>query len=585
MLQRSRTRVRDWLVFGLAAALPVVVAGFVAWRALGNEEAARRREAEVELEQAAAGLGPRVARKLAEAGAALERANGAHLVDEVKRLKPAFASAVVLDEDRQLVYPEPARAPAPSAACRELAERIATPLGPAEHARVEARILAACPDVRSASGRLLYPIAALDAARRDVAPAFVKWLDEHAAALASAERAATGAAVARATWLDADERRRAAAILSRQRNGSDEIARTLAAPAARRALARLGTDHRVVSWEDAGSAGVLASFEGRIAGFLVTPGSLVDASDRMALPPDVVVRSAPGVGHGPQAIAHVGPDLAVRLELADPARIDQLTASSRRSLALAGAASALMALAFVGAAFARMRAARRLGELRTDFVSAVSHELRTPIASLRMLAELLEQDRVEPGERAEVTAALSREARRLGETVDRLLGFSRMSADRVLANRRMVHVAEPLRASIAAFEERHPGVRVAQELDLALEASVDAEQLRLATDNLLENARKYAPGGEPYRVVLRRVADAAEIAVEDHGPGVAPRDRRRVFEPFERADDRLSEATEGSGIGLALVQHVARSHGGRAWVEAAPGGGARFVVRLPGAVA
>jgi signal transduction histidine kinase len=223
--------------------------------------------------------------------------------------------------------------------------------------------------------------------------------------------------------------------------------------------------------------------------------------------------------------------------------------------------------------FARARAARRSSELRTDFVSAVSHELRTPIASVRMLAELLEQGRVEPGERGEAHGAIAREARRLGETVDRLLGFSRMAAGRYALTRERARVGAAVARSIDTFEQRHPGLpRVQRDIDGSLEVAVD---------NLLENARKHAPAGAPYLVRVRRDPGGVAVDVEDRGPGIAERDQARIFRPFERADDRLSRATEGSGIGLALVRHVAEAHGGSARVVSKPGAGARFTIVFP----
>jgi len=103
----------------------------------------------------------------------------------------------------------------------------------------------------------------------------------------------------------------------------------------------------------------------------------------------------------------------------------------------------------------------------------------------------------------------------------------------------------------------------------------------MAIDNLLSNALKYAPEGTPYQVLAWADDTEVRIAVRDHGPGIAPKDRQRIFEPFVRADDRLSQATEGSGIGLSLVRHVARAHGGRAWVESTAGAGATFIIALP----
>ncbi len=229
-----------------------------------------------------------------------------------------------------------------------------------------------------------------------------------------------------------------------------------------------------------------------------------------------------------------------------------------------------------------MRAARRSSALRTDFVAAVSHELRTPIASMRMLAELLEEGRVEPDEQGEVFEALAREARRLGETVDRLLGFSRMAAGRHVIERVEARVAEVVAASVDTFEERHPDMpRVERAFAEDAMAGIDAGQIRLAVDNLLANAAKYAPAGTPYRASVRRQGGGVAITIADRGPGIARRDQGRIFEPFERADDRLSRATEGSGIGLSLVRHVARAHGGRASVESEPGRGAAFTLWIP----
>src|SRR4029079_17933983 len=104
----------------------------------------------------------------------------------------------------------------------------------------------------------------------------------------------------------------------------------------------------------------------------------------------------------------------------------------------------------------------------------------------------------------------------------------------------------------------------------------------LVFDNLLGNAAKYAPDGAPYRVVIERAAgDVVRVSVGDRGPGLDRKARERIFLPFERADDRLVRATEGTGVGLALVRGIAEAHGGRAHVESEPGKGATFIVEIP----
>jgi two-component system phosphate regulon sensor histidine kinase PhoR len=128
-------------------------------------------------------------------------------------------------------------------------------------------------------------------------------------------------------------------------------------------------------------------------------------------------------------------------------------------------------------------------------------------------------------------------------------------------------------------------VRVERDIDLTTTTSFDPPLVQLAVLNLLENAKKYAPAGGPYRVTVRRVEQRVRIEVADHGPGVPRAWRARIFEPFERGDDRLSRATDGTGIGLALVRAVARAHGGDASLDDTSDG-ARFVLEIrdePGA--
>ncbi len=587
VLHRSRIEARDWLVFGLAILLPLAMAAVVGYRALDNEAAARQRETEVELADAARRLSAQVQ---SDIGAAETRLGSAKLPTEshaaaraVERVMPPFAVAVVLASDGELRVPEALARREPSAECQRQARSIAEPMAPRERAKVAQRLVDTCPDARSVSGRLLFPILALDGATRVSPQKLISWLETRAQALSGLERDATRDAISNTSKLDASSKERALELLARPPSRRGDVAQWIALPEARRAVARLDGETSLVRFEGDGVVGVLRRLDATtIAGFLVTQESLARDAAAFALPADLAIGKNL---EGSHAVADIGDGLRLSIGLDDPRHVERLTAQTRRWLAASGIAMALLALAFGGLAFSRMRATRRLGELRTDFVSAVSHELRTPIASLRMLAELLEQDRVEEGERAEVHAALAEEARRLGDTVDRLLGFSRMTAGRAVLSKRETVVAEPVLESLAAFELSHPGVELEREIDSELSANVDPDQVRLAVDNLLENAFKYAPEGQPYRVVVAARNREVVISVEDHGPGIARRDQKRIFEPFERADDRLSRATEGSGIGLGLVRHVAKAHGGRAWVESELGRGARFLIALPRGVA
>jgi two-component system phosphate regulon sensor histidine kinase PhoR len=166
----------------------------------------------------------------------------------------------------------------------------------------------------------------------------------------------------------------------------------------------------------------------------------------------------------------------------------------------------------------------------------------------------------------------------MSELVERLLGFGRMAEGRVVARRENVRLDALIAEAIDDFEAREPGLpKVVRDLPETT-ADVDRSQLRVALDNLLVNARKYA--NAPHAVRLARDGDQISISVEDHGPGIAPRDRRRIFQPFERGDDRLARTTEGTGLGLALVSQVAKAHDGRVLLESEVGRGATFTLQI-----
>lgn len=594
----ARASLRDWVLFAAAAVVPAAAVGVLGLRALANEEAGARREAAVSLAAAAERVVAEIDRGLARAAEGMAAAGGeadpVRAAAALRSIAPAYAEPVVLAADGGLLVPAAPRtaapvAPAP-ALCAKLAETIAVPAPRDERAVAAARreAIERCGEARTASGRFLWPIVALDPGARDVPPdAVVGWIEGHAAALGDAEREATRLDVDRALAGAARERARAALSASWSRRDAlvAEITRGEAAGVVRGARRGGAVDLRAGAVRGA----LRVMDDGRVLGLVVDRASLEAAlfAGAIALPAGMRAQVTAGVDRAPAdglvATAAVAPDLAVRVTPLDPAAVARRASRSRAVLAGLGATATVLAFAFAALLFARMRAARRSSALRTDFVAAVSHELRTPIASMRMLAELLEEGRVEPGEEREIHEALAREARRLGDTVDRLLGFSRMAAGRLTLSRSEARIGEVAAASIDTFVERNPGVAVERDLDMEIVANVDAGQIRLAIDNLLANAKKYAPEGGPYRVGVRREGGVAAIAVADRGPGIARRDQARIFEPFERADDRLSRATEGSGIGLSLVRHVARAHGGKATVASEPGRGATFTLWIPAA--
>jgi len=225
---------------------------------------------------------------------------------------------------------------------------------------------------------------------------------------------------------------------------------------------------------------------------------------------------------------------------------------------------------------------RQADRLREDILSAVSHELRTPLTSVLGFALTLERRRKElPEEAVEATVAeLTRAARRLERLLGDLLDVERLRRGLVVVSREPTDVLTLVEAAVAAcpLDGRHVGISGAP-----LQAEVDAPKLERIVENLVMNAVRHTPPGSAIRVRLEVEEGDLLLVVEDDGPGVADEFKESVFETFNRGANMLS-VTPGTGIGLSLVARFADLHGGRAWVEDVPGGGASFRVRLPDCV-
>jgi PAS domain S-box-containing protein len=225
---------------------------------------------------------------------------------------------------------------------------------------------------------------------------------------------------------------------------------------------------------------------------------------------------------------------------------------------------------------------RQADRLREDILSAVSHELRTPLTSVLGFALTLERRRKElPDEAVEATVTeLSRAARRLERLLGDLLDVERLRRGLVVARREPTDVLALVEAVVAGcpLDGRHVSIAAAP-----LQADIDAPKLERIVENLVVNAVRHTPAGSAIRVRLEAEEGDLLLVVEDDGPGVADEFKEAVFETFNRGANMLS-VTPGTGIGLSLVARFAALHGGRAWVEDAPGGGASFRVRLPDCV-
>jgi signal transduction histidine kinase len=279
-------------------------------------------------------------------------------------------------------------------------------------------------------------------------------------------------------------------------------------------------------------------------------------------------------------------DLAARIGEGDDTR---RAIEWRNRWAYAVGLGALVVLVLVGAFVTLGSASReiRLSRLQTDFVSSVSHELRTPLTSIQMFVETLQSGRLrDPARIRECLDLIGQETERLSRRIERVLGWARMEAGR------RIYEFEPVPAR-AIVEEAIQAVRsqtLLDEPEIAVEIPEDLpdvhgdrDALVEAVVNLLQNAVRYTPA--PRRIAVRAAARGHKVAlsVEDNGPGIAARHRKRIFEKFYQADNLLASPStgRGTGLGLAIVRAVVRAHGGTIDLDTEVGAGSRFTIWLP----
>lgn len=242
----------------------------------------------------------------------------------------------------------------------------------------------------------------------------------------------------------------------------------------------------------------------------------------------------------------------------------------------------LSAIVIVAGAIAMVLVAekeRRVSALKSEFVANVSHELKTPLALVRMFAEMLQSGRVQSdAKRQEYLDIIVRESERLSALIENVLDFARLERGRESYEFTEGDVGDAVTraANVLRYRAEREGVALVVEVEENLpRARIDERAIQLAVINLVDNALKYAPDGEEIVVRARRDRSDGSVRVDvvDRGPGVPAEDRSRIFERFVRlASSRGSgHPVRGSGIGLALVKHIAESHGGRAWVESESG--------------
>jgi K+-sensing histidine kinase KdpD len=226
---------------------------------------------------------------------------------------------------------------------------------------------------------------------------------------------------------------------------------------------------------------------------------------------------------------------------------------------------------------------RRLSALRADFVSLVSHELRSPMAAVIGAARTLQGRwrELSAGHRTSFLALIADETTRLSNLIADVLDTSRIEAGTFSYTFRDVDVGELVRDVVAAASVGQDEVRVLADVNASLpRVRGDAERLRQVLHNLVDNAVKFSPANGEVRVTATAENGDLRVDVLDEGPGVAPADRRLIFEKFGRSTE--GETKPGTGLGLFIARSIAEAHGGALDVTTPPATrGATFTLRLP----
>ena len=227
----------------------------------------------------------------------------------------------------------------------------------------------------------------------------------------------------------------------------------------------------------------------------------------------------------------------------------------------------------------------RRSEQHDSFINAVTHELKTPITSIKLYLETLQSRPVEDEQRREFYGVMLEDVGRLLGTVEQVLKAGQVVQSRPLRRLR-VDVREVLTECVELARRRHylPDGQMRLESFAGTDSPRvlgDAEELRFAFSNVLDNAVKYSPPATAVSVGARTEGGRVVIEVRDQGIGIPARDLPRVFERFYRVDKARSRELGGTGLGLAIVRHIAMAHGGEVSVESWEGEGSTFRIFLP----
>ncbi len=227
----------------------------------------------------------------------------------------------------------------------------------------------------------------------------------------------------------------------------------------------------------------------------------------------------------------------------------------------------------------------RMAEMRSQFVSSVSHELKTPLTAIRMFAETLRLGRSKSVKtQEEYLDTIVNESERLTRLLNNVLDFSKIEQGKRIYRPELASLYEIVQTAARAMEYplSQKGFRLNVQTTKGLpEVRVDRDAIEQAVLNLLHNAMKYSGESRDIDLRLQRKDNQALIQVIDQGIGIDSQEQNRIFEKFYRVPTKENERIVGTGLGLTLVSHIVKAHGGHIEVKSTPGQGSTFSLYLP----
>lgn len=257
-------------------------------------------------------------------------------------------------------------------------------------------------------------------------------------------------------------------------------------------------------------------------------------------------------------------------------------ARKRKTAQYIGEGTTFLALILLGALFV-YRATRRqikLAQQQQNFMMAVTHELKTPIAVTQLNLETLQKRKLDEDKQHKLISNTLQEANRLNTLCNNILLASQLDSGDYRTNKEEVNFTDLVQGCIDDFRSRYPQKTIIEEVQESIYLNGEPLLLQLLVNNLVDNARKYAPKESPVTVSLKEANQVVTLAVSDCGQGIPEEEKKKIFQKFYRSGDENTRQSKGTGLGLYLCRKIAESHKANISVTDNVPCGSSFVVRF-----